>query len=169
MAMKYLVLLADDGAQDVVIFPGALGHKAVAEAVALIRDKTFGNWRRVRRAPVSAGLVDAQWVCSGGSDELGLQAGAQDAEVMRGLKYLAMRDEDGAEGVFLFSKRIHHDAMAESLEGIEEGDGKEAYPVFREPVGAGFLEGNLTCCGRSETLGKGSRPEDSVLLGKQMS
>ncbi len=168
MAMKYLVLLADDDKQDVVIFPDTLSHKAVAEEVARIRNQTFGNWRRVIRRPVSAGLVDAQWLCSGGCDELGLKAQAQDAESMHGLKYLVMRDEAGVEVVFLFSKRIHHDAMAERLEGIEEGTGSDAFPMFRRPVSGGLVEAGLTCAGRSETLGVGSRPEDSDLLREQM-
>lgn len=169
MAMKYLVLHADDGQHDVVLFPEVLTHQAMADAVSRTRNQTFGNWRRVERKPVSAGQVDVHWACSGGSEALGLVAREQDSALMQSLKFLTMRDEDGRDGVFLFSKRIHHDAMAESLEGIEEGEGDDACPVFRRPLAGGFVEGKAACTGRSETLGIGSRPEDSVLLRRQLS
>lgn len=168
MAMKYLVLLADDGHHDVVVFPSGITHEAMAEVVRRTRNQTYGNWRRVERKPVSAGFVNAQWACSGASEALGLEAKGPDAALMQWLKFLTMRDEDGQDGIFLFSNRIHHDAMAESLEGIEEGNGNDACPMFRRPVAGGFVEGGLTCSGRSEKLSKGSRPEDSVLLRQQM-
>lgn len=81
---------------------------------------------------------------------------------MREMKYVVVKTDAG-EQIYVFPKQIDHDAFAEVLSYIKMG-GRNWKREYREPVSAGFTDG-VTCYGRSESLGIGSRPQDSSLLG----
>ena len=81
---------------------------------------------------------------------------------MKEMKYVVTKDESGAEHLFIFPKQIDHDAFAEVLSHIKTG-GRNWKREYREPVSAGFTDG-VECYGRSETLGIGSRSQDSKML-----
>ncbi len=85
------------------------------------------------------------------------------------MKYIATKDEKGKEEIFLFPRAVHHDCMMEMLNCIKDQKGGNWKRVFREAVSAGFVDGNMNCYGRSDTLNLDSRPaEDTGLLTKQM-
>ena len=81
------------------------------------------------------------------------------------MKYIVMQDEEGAEDIFIFPRRIHHDAMAEALSRIKNQTHGNWERVVREPVSAGFVSGKR-CHGESESLRLKSRPQDAALLEK---
>ena len=75
------------------------------------------------------------------------------------MKYIVMEDEVGVRLGFLFPEIIHHDAFAESIEGIRNQTYGNWERIFRKPVSAGFYnEGR--CYGQSETLGLTSNKTD---------
>lgn len=79
------------------------------------------------------------------------------------MKYIVTVDEDGNEEIFIFSKLINHDTMAEAISAIRNrmrGDWKR---IHRKPVSAGFYCNGVTF-GRSESLNLDSRPEDAKLV-----
>lgn len=85
------------------------------------------------------------------------------------MKYITTKDEAGKEEVFLFPRNVHHDCMAEMLGFIKNQTGGNWGRVYREPVSAGFVDGNMNCYGHSESLKLKSRPvEDTGILMKQM-
>ena len=80
-----------------------------------------------------------------------------------------MADQDGHETLIVFPKFLHHDCMAESLEGVRNQTYGNWERIFRRPVAAGFVDRGLKCYGNSETLGLKSRPEqDTKLLRAQL-
>lgn len=83
------------------------------------------------------------------------------------MKFITTRDEDGTEEVFVFPRRVHHDAMAEVLEGIKNQTHGSWERIYRQPIAAGFVSTSGTCYGSSETLGLDARTEDTALLAKQ--
>ena len=78
------------------------------------------------------------------------------------MKYVVVWSEAG-EHLFVFPKSINHDSFAEVLSYIKEGTTRNWNRIHRSPVSAGFTDG-LTCYGRSETLGLGSRVIDTEIL-----
>lgn len=86
------------------------------------------------------------------------------------MKYITTKDEKGKEEIFLFNDDIHHDCMGEILGFIKNQTHGSWMRVPREPISAGFVDGNMNCHGHSETLKLKSRPtEDTGLLMKQLS
>lgn len=83
------------------------------------------------------------------------------------MKFITTRNEAGTEELFLFPRSIHHDAMAEVLEGIKDKTDGNWIREYRHPVAAGFVTAGY-CYGSSETLGLSARPEDTDLLRKQV-
>jgi hypothetical protein len=83
------------------------------------------------------------------------------------MKYIVTKDETGVEEIFVFSSRIHHDAMAEMLDCIKNQTHGNWQRIYREPISAGFIDSNGKCFGNSETLGLQSRPEDTLLYKEQ--
>ena len=83
------------------------------------------------------------------------------------MKFITTRDEEGNEDVFVFPRRINHDAMAEALEGIKDQTHGDWNRIFRQPIAAGFVSPIGVCHGSSETLGLTARPEDTTLLTEQ--
>lgn len=80
------------------------------------------------------------------------------------MKFITTIDDDGVEEVFTFPDRVHHDAMAEVLEGIKNQTHRNWERVFRRPVAAGFVRPDGTCYGRSETLDLAAWEADTTLL-----
>lgn len=78
------------------------------------------------------------------------------------MKYLVAVIDDG-EAMFTFPKTVDHDRMAEALESIRFGSGRNwDRKLFNgvergSIISAGFIS-NGTCHGRSETLGLDCRP-----------
>lgn len=84
------------------------------------------------------------------------------------MKYITAKKEDGLEELFLFPRHINHDCMAEVLSYIKNQTYGNWEREYREIVSAGFVTGNLTCYGASESLGFCAREkEDTELLRKQ--
>lgn len=83
------------------------------------------------------------------------------------MKYITTRTEEGLEEIFIFPKNVNHSYMAEALEGIKKDEGRSWSRVFRKPIAAGFIDSNLRCHGRSQSLGLDSRPEDTALIKRQ--
>jgi hypothetical protein len=80
------------------------------------------------------------------------------------MKYIVTVDETGTEDIFVFPKHIHHDAMAEMLEGIRNQTYGNWERIYRKPVAAGFINEKFECYGSSESLGVVSRKQDTQLL-----
>ena len=73
------------------------------------------------------------------------------------MKYIATKQSDGTEEIFLFPKSVNHDAMAEILPYIKDQTHGDWSRVYREPISAGFVDYEGTCFGKSETLNLESR------------
>ena len=82
--MKYIKTQTGSGVEEIFLFPDVVSHDCMAEVIRHIRDQTYGNWKRVPRDPVSAGLVDANGKCYGMSESLGLKSlGAKDTKLLK--------------------------------------------------------------------------------------
>ena len=83
---------------------------------------------------------------------------------MKEMKYVVVKCDNGLEQIFIFSKLFNHDFFAEVLHDIREGDSRDWERSYKEPISAGFTDGE-SCYGESVTLGLKSRPvEDTKLL-----
>lgn len=78
--LSYIILADEDGAEDTFVFPLHLNFKYVAEALSLIRDKEFGNWKMVPRKLVSHGLFT--WKISRGTIQF--DGGLDDTDIKEG-------------------------------------------------------------------------------------
>lgn len=87
------------------------------------------------------------------------------------MKYIVMAHE-GAEYMVLFPRHeLTHKYMAEAVqhircEGARPGDWSRDF-IDSKIVSAGFVDASGHCHGHSESLGIGSRPEDTKLLQSQ--
>ena len=79
--MKYLVTTNEEGKEEIFIFPRSVNHDIMAEAVYAMKNQTYGDWKRIRRKPISAGFVEAGR-CVGGSESLGISSRPQDQELL---------------------------------------------------------------------------------------
>lgn len=85
------------------------------------------------------------------------------------MKYIVTQQDDGVEEIFLFPTAVHHDAFAELVDSYKDQTYGNWQRVFRQPVRAGFVDGNFNCHGVSETLGLQSDPvKDTQLLIQQL-
>lgn len=55
--MKYITTKSEEGKLEIFTFPNDINHNAMAEVLCRIRNKTYGDWKRIDRVPVSAGFV----------------------------------------------------------------------------------------------------------------
>ena len=79
--MKYICTEDSEGTKEIFVFPNSVNHDCMAEALQGIKNQTHGNWRRVYRAPISAGFTDGQ-TCFGESETLGLISEESDTELL---------------------------------------------------------------------------------------
>ena len=83
------------------------------------------------------------------------------------MKYLCVKDESGKYEIFIFPKHIDHDAFAESLQDMRNQTHGNWSRQYRTVVSAGFVDSNMNCHGRSESIGVSSRTDDTILLKQQ--
>lgn len=81
MKYKYIVTTTEEGEEEMFIFPNSVNHKIMAESICGMRNQTHGNWKRIRREPVSAGFVEDGFCC-GRSESLGLDPRVEDSELL---------------------------------------------------------------------------------------
>lgn len=79
--MKYIVTKDEKGTLEIFTFSRAINHDCFAQAVAGIRNEMHGDYRRVRRIPVSAGFVSGG-ICYGESLTLGLKSRDEDSDLL---------------------------------------------------------------------------------------
>jgi hypothetical protein len=79
--MKYITTKSEEGKTEIFLFPRDINHDAMAEAIARVRNQTTGEWRRIRREPVSAGFVTGG-VCHGESETLRLKSCESDTALL---------------------------------------------------------------------------------------
>lgn len=84
---------------------------------------------------------------------------------MNKMKYVVVKAESGIETLVIFPEYFSHDRFAEVLSHIRTGNGRNWKREYREPISAGFTDGE-TCFGRSESLNLDSRLTDTILLNK---
>ena len=83
--MKYICFVDEnDENPEVFVFPRSVHHDCFAKEVAGIRSKSWGNWERVYRRPISAGFVDPSNKCHGESETLNLKSRQEDTNILRG-------------------------------------------------------------------------------------
>ena len=80
--MKYIITKSDLGSIEMFTFPSAVHHDIMAEAISRLKDQNHGDWRRVRRDPISAGFI-FDGVCYGKSETLGLNSRSEDTAVFQ--------------------------------------------------------------------------------------
>ena len=85
------------------------------------------------------------------------------------MKYICFQLASGVEEVILFPRTIHHDCFAQQQGGIKNQSYGNWERVSRFPISAGFVDHSLKCYGNSETLNLTSRPEDTLILKRQLS
>jgi len=83
--MKYIVTVDADNLREIFIFPETVNHDVMAENIERMRDKSWGNWKRLTRTPVSAGFINQSGVY-GKSESLGLASSPEDNELLKGIK-----------------------------------------------------------------------------------
>jgi len=81
--MKYIRTVDNNDKHEIFVFPNSVNHDVMAEALAMMKNQTHGNWQRVFREPVSAGFVNAIGQCYGESETLGLESMDWDTELVR--------------------------------------------------------------------------------------
>jgi hypothetical protein len=72
--MKYICTKDENDKLEIFTFPRSIDHDAMAEALEGFRNKTYGNWERIYRKPISAGFVDVNGNCYDRSESLGLDS-----------------------------------------------------------------------------------------------
>lgn len=75
--MKYITTKDEEGKEELFAFPSSINHDAMAEVLNHIKNQTHGNWKRVRRTPISAGFIIGN-SCTGKSESLGLKSRPED-------------------------------------------------------------------------------------------
>ena len=78
--MKFIVTATEEGKEEMFLFPSVIQHDIMAEAVCAMKDKNYGNWKRIRRKPVAAGFV-SNGVCEGYSETLGMGSRPEDTGI----------------------------------------------------------------------------------------
>ena len=79
--MKYIVTRNEEGKEEIFVFPKSVNHDCMAEVLGFIKNKTYGNWERGFRKPVSAGFTDGK-TCYGESLSLDIESRPQDTELL---------------------------------------------------------------------------------------
>jgi hypothetical protein len=164
--MKFITTQYENNKQDIFIFPKHIKYEVMADILPYIKNQTHGNWRRIPRQPISAGLVDHTQTCHTRDNLLYLGCRPEDTILLVNqptMKYITTQDESGKHELFIFPQIINHDAMAEMLPDIDHENNE-----YRRSISAGFVDHNWKCYGRSESLDLDSRPEDTELLFKQL-
>ena len=72
--MKYICTIDDEGKEEIFPFTRSINHDAMMEMLPFIKDKTWGNWKRVHRCSVSAGFINCEMECYGRSETLNLDS-----------------------------------------------------------------------------------------------
>lgn len=137
--------LVKEGTKEVFFIPDTFTHSNVADALHMIRNAVRGGyWFRMER------LVDSVQLHPKNSDT-----------IFPELKYIVFESDSNQQIMCLFSKSVNHDCFAQVVNEFTGDD----YEVgdYLYPLSAGFTD-LKTCYGRSETLNKSSRPEDTELL-----
>lgn len=81
--MKYIVTRDGSGKEEIFIFPVAVHHDVMYNAVCRLKNQSHGNWERVDRELVSAGSCDGV-SCYGRSETLGVESrGYADAVLIK--------------------------------------------------------------------------------------
>jgi len=81
--MKYICTKDEDGEEEIFTFPRSVDHDCMAEMLNKIKNHSTGNWKRVRRKPVSAGFVNDMGYCFGESITLDIKSrGDVDTEIL---------------------------------------------------------------------------------------
>jgi len=81
--MKYICTEDGNGIEEVFTFPKTVDHDCMAEVLNCIKNHTTDDWKRIFRAPVSAGFVTGKGVCIGESITLNLKSRPEDTEILR--------------------------------------------------------------------------------------
>ena len=83
------------------------------------------------------------------------------------MKYIVTKNEYEQLEIFVFSKNIMHDCMAESIRGIKNQNFSPWERVLRTPVSAGFVTDGK-CHGESISLRLKSADGDTELLNNDL-
>jgi len=81
--MKYIVTKQPNGTEEIFTFPREVPHVIMAEAVARLKNQSWGDWQRITREPISAGFVEGGQ-CVGKSESLSLSSRPEDTALLRG-------------------------------------------------------------------------------------
>lgn len=79
------------------------------------------------------------------------------------MKYIVTKSNENKIEIFIFSRDIPHNVMAEAVSRMRNQTHDNWRRIDREPISAGFVEGRK-CVGESESLNLKSRVEDTELL-----
>lgn len=81
--MKYITTKQEDGTEEIFIFPRAVHHKDMAQAVEHLKQHNDdgSGWRRLLREPISAGFVEGG-KCVGRSESLRLSSRPEDTALL---------------------------------------------------------------------------------------
>jgi len=71
--VKYIVT-EREGIEEMFVFPDTINHDCMAEVLNAIKNQRSGDWRRIRRTPISAGFISVDGECYGRSETLRLDS-----------------------------------------------------------------------------------------------
>jgi hypothetical protein len=137
-----------------------------------VRNRIWGDWKRFRYDLEAEGEFDGKNFTVYPDEDRSITINDRETEelfknqIYGKMKYIVIRSEDGTEYIYVFQKHIDHNAMIECILDMHYEHIKQE---FDGVVSAGFVDSDLICHGKSDTLGKASRKEDTALLKKQMS
>lgn len=174
--MKYIFM--ELGLEEApVIFPSMLMHMYVDECIRVYCNHYKSNHLGFSRHEIktaSAGFIYRSLECYGHSESLDLDSRpSEDTDVIRALhglnkmKYIVM-NLDNKEVPICFGSTLPHDYVAEAIRVVrmpEPGGSWSRRYRDAKCISAGFVDINLKCFGRSDSLWIDSRPEiDTELL-----
>lgn len=81
--MKYICTVDPNGEEEIFVFPRSVNHDCMMEMIGRIKNKTHGDWQRIRRKPISAGFVNNAGGCYGHSETLKLKSREQDTDILK--------------------------------------------------------------------------------------
>jgi hypothetical protein len=180
--MKFITTKTEEGKHEVFLFPRLVHHDAMAEMLEAIKTEINGKKDWVFRRPISAGFIDKNLDCHGVSETLNLKSRqkndtlllrrqlctSKDSPTPLVMCFITTETKEGKKDVFVFPSDIDHVDMAEVLNNIKDKTHGMWTRIRRKPISAGFVDKDLNCYGRSNTLGLDSSSHDSDLLAIQI-
>ncbi len=155
------------------IYPNEIGKIVLQHDTFYgVRNQIWGGWKRFKYDLEAEGEFDGKNFTIYPDEDRSITINDRETEdlfrnlIYDKMKYIVIRSEDGTEYIYVFQKYIDHNAMIECILDMHYEHIKQEFDGI---VSAGFVDSDLICHGKSETLGVESRKTiDTALLKKSL-